>query len=100
DVAADEAVHRPRHLEVVLDRLDRAGLILRLAVRELGLEPLEPLVLEVVGDTRRLLALGVQGDQLGRELPHRLAGTGPEVLPGLAAELRERRRTRVRADVL
>ena len=100
DVAADEAVHRPRHLEVFLDRLDRPGLILGLAVRELGLEPLEPLVLKVVGDARCLLALGVQRDQLGRELPHGLAGAGPQVLPGLAAELRERRRTCVRADVL
>ena len=33
-------------LEILLDRFDRALLILRLAVRELGLEPLEPLVVE------------------------------------------------------
>ena len=77
DVPADEPVHRPRRLEIFLDRLDRPRLILGLAVRELGLEPLEPLVLEVVGDARRLLALGVQGDQLGGQLPHRLARAGP-----------------------
>ena len=46
DVAADEPVHRPRRLEVLLHRLDRARLILGLAVGELRLEPLEPLVLE------------------------------------------------------
>ena len=100
DVAADEAVHRPRHLEVLLDRLDRSRLVLGLAVRELGLEPFEPLVLEVVRDARRLLALRVEGDQLGGELPHGLAGAGPQVLPGLAAELRQRRRACVGADVL
>ena len=36
DVAADEPVHRPRRLEVLLDRLDRRALVLRLAVRELA----------------------------------------------------------------
>ena len=44
DVAADEPVHRPRRLEVLLHRLDRARLILGLAVGELRLEPLQPLV--------------------------------------------------------
>ena len=48
DVAADEPVHRVRRLEVLLDGFDRALLILGLAVRELGLEPLEPLVVERV----------------------------------------------------
>ena len=45
DVAADEPVHRPRRLEVLLHGLDRPLLILGLAVGELGLEPLEPLVI-------------------------------------------------------
>ena len=52
DVAADEPVHRARRLEVLLDRLDRARLVLGLAVGELGLEPLDPLLLDVVGDAR------------------------------------------------
>ena len=57
DVAADEPVHRMRRLEVLLDRLDRARLVLGLAVRELRLEPLDPLVLDVVGDARPRLPL-------------------------------------------
>ncbi len=52
DVAADEPVHRMRRLEILLDRLDRRALVLGLAVRELALEPLDPLVLDVVGDAR------------------------------------------------
>ena len=96
DVAADEPVHRARRLEVLLDRLDRAGLVLGLAVGELGLEPLEPLVVELVGDARRLLALRVERDQLAGELPDALASARASGLPGLAAELRERGRRRRR----
>ena len=73
DVAADEPVHRVRRLEVLLHRLDRALLVLGLAVRELRLEPLEPLVLERVRDAGRLLALGVEAEQVARELAHALA---------------------------
>ena len=56
DVAADEPVHRPAGLEVLLDRLDRARLVVGLAVRERRLEPLEPLVREIEG--RRLRRAG------------------------------------------
>ena len=45
------------------------------------------------------LALRVERDQLGRKLLHRLACARLEQLPGLAAELRERGRLRVGADV-
>ena len=72
DVAADEPVHRPRRLEVLLHLLDRALLVRRLAVRELRLEPLQPLVAEVVRVALRLLALRVEREQLARELAHRL----------------------------
>ena len=99
DVAADEPVHRARRLEVLLHGLDRRALVLGLAVRELGLEPLEPVVREVVGDARRLLAPRVEREQLAGELADALAGAGLEPLPGLAAELRERGRLRVGADV-
>ena len=44
DVAADEPVHRARRLEVLLDGLDRGRLVGGLPVRELGLEPLEPVL--------------------------------------------------------
>ena len=96
DVAADEPIHRPRRLQVLLHRLDRARLILRLAVRELGLEPLEPLVLELVRVARRLLALRVEADQLRRQLAHRLARARLQVRPRLAAELGEGGRARRR----
>src|SRR5205823_9129867 len=95
----DQPIHRPRRLEILLDRLDRALLILGLSVGELGLEPLEPLVLELVRDTRRLLSPRVELNQLPGELAHRLARARLEVLPRLPAELRERGRAAVRADV-
>ena len=100
DVAADEPVHRPWRLEVFLHSFDRARLVFRLAIGKLGLEPLEPLVLQLVRVTRRLLALRVEADQLRRELAHRLAGARLQVRPRLAAELGERRRAGVGADVL
>ena len=88
-----------RRFEVFLDRLDRTLLVLGLAVRELGLEPLEPLVVERVRGAGRLLPLGVEADQVARELVHPLARTCLEPVPRLAAELRQRRRLRVRPDV-
>ena len=99
DVAADEAVHRARRLEILLDGLDRALLVRRLAVRELRLEPLEPVVAKVVRDARRLLPLRVEREQLAGELADGRAGAVLEVLPRLAAELRQRGRLRVGADV-
>ena len=68
DVPAHESVHRVRGLEVGLDRLDRALLVLRLAVRELGLEPLQPVAGEVEGDARRVLAARVERQQLAGQL--------------------------------
>ena len=99
DVAADEPVHRRRRLQILLDRLDRALLVLRLPVRELGLEPLEPVAREVEGDARRGLAARVEGDQLPGQLLDGLARTALEQEPGLAAQLGERRGLGVRADV-
>src|SRR5207247_11222004 len=71
-----------------------------LAVGKLRLEPLQPIRREVVGKARSLLSARVQGEQLPRELAEARAGAGLEVLPGLAAELRERGRGSVGADVL
>ena len=59
----------------------------------------EPLVREVVRDALVRLALRVERDQLAGELVHRLARARLEQLPRLAAELRERGRRRVGADV-
>ena len=99
DVAADEPVHRVRRLEVLLDRLDRALLILRLAVRELRLEPLQPLVLDAELHARGVLPLRVETEQVAGELADTLPRTRLDPVPGLAAELRERGRSRVGADV-
>ena len=99
DVAADEPVHRMRRLEILHHRLDRRPLVLRLAVRELRLEALDPLVLDVVGDARLRLPLRVQLQQLAGHLAQVCARTSLQVVPRLAAELRERGRLRVGADV-
>ena len=91
DIAADEPVHRPRGLEVLLDGLDRAGLIVRLAVGERRLESIEPLVVEVEARSLGALPLGIEREQLTRQLANRFARAALEVLPRLPAELRERR---------
>ena len=93
DVAADEPVHRVRRLEVLLHRLDRRALVVGLAVRELALELLEPLMGEVERDAGLGLPLRVELQQVAGELAHVLARARLEVVPRLAAELRERRRS-------
>ena len=99
DVAADQAVHRAIGLEIVLDGLDRARLVLGLRVREGRLEAGHPALVAYVRVARVGLALGVQREQLARQLVDGHAGARLQRLPGLAAELRERGRARVRADV-
>jgi hypothetical protein len=99
DVSADQAIHRARRLEVLLDRLDRALLVVRLPVGERRLEPLEPIALELVRGPLCPLPLGVQLEKLAGELADRSARPRLEVLPGLAAELGQRRHGRVRPDV-
>src|SRR5205823_7223178 len=99
DIAADEPVHRPRRLEVLLDSLDRALLVFGLAVRETGLESLEPLVFELERLALGLLAPRIEGEQLAGQLAEAGAGAALQVLPRLAPELRERGRTAVGADV-
>jgi len=99
DVAADEPVHRTRRLEILLHRLDRSLLVRRLSVRELGLQPFEPLMAQVKRDAWSLLPLRVERKQLARELAHRLARAVLEVVPRFPAELRQRRHRVVGADV-
>ena len=99
DVAADEPVHRARRLHVLLDRLDRGALVVGLAVGEARFELVEVLVVEVERMAGRLLALGVEPEELAGELADPFAGPALEQLPGLAAELRERGRAAVGADV-
>ncbi len=99
DVAAHEPVHRPRRLEVLLDRLDRSLLIRRLAIGEARFELWQPLAREVVRDSLARLALRIELDQVAGKLADRLARARLERLPRLAAELRERGRRSVGADV-
>src|SRR5204862_7650134 len=60
---------------------------------------LQPFVVELVGDPLRLLAARIQRYEVAGELLHRLPGARLDQLPRLAAELRERGRLRVGADV-
>ena len=99
DVAADEPVHRTRCLEILLHGFDRGLLVGRLAVGEARLELRQPLAREVVRDSLLGLALRVELDQVAGELANRLARTRLERLPRLAAELRQRGRRGVGADV-
>ena len=68
-------------------------------MRELRLETLEPLAVDVVRDPRPRLALRVELQQLAGHLAQVLAGARLEVVPGFPAELRERGRARVGPDV-
>ena len=101
DVAADEPVHRPRRLEVLLHRLDRALLVRRSRGTGTSASSRSSHSLrEVVGDALAASAAARRAaisspassctDSRARDL---------EQLPRLAAELRERGRARVGADV-
>ena len=99
DVAADQPVHRLLAREILQHLVDRAALILGLGVGERPLEPLEPALLVLVRRPRAGLAHGVQAQQLARELVHGRPCARAQRVPGLAAELRERGRAAVGADV-
>ena len=91
DVAAQQAVHRPRALEVLLDRLGGGELVVGLVELERRLE----LALEVgVGKQRRRLrelALGVELEQLLRHVAHAGAHAALGLAPARAAETVEAR---------
>jgi hypothetical protein len=99
DVPAHEPIHRPPCLEILLHRLDRLELILGLAIRERAFEALEPVVREVERLPGRASPSRVQREELARQLAYRLARAALEVLPRLPAELGQRGRLRVGADV-
>ena len=87
DVAADEPVHRYRLFHVRLDIFDRGQLVRRLGVGERVLQLALP---RGVGPERvppRVLAGRVELDQLGRDLPYRLARPSLGLLPVGAAHL-------------
>ncbi len=99
DVAADQAVHRPRLLHPGLDRVDRLHLVGRLAIWEGGLEGELELAVRSEGVAAPHLALGVEIEELAR---HRLRGAarpGLHVLPALPAERAELGLAAVGAEV-
>ena len=99
DVAADQPVHRPLGLHVGDHRLDRVALVGRLAIRErlLQLAQLDRVVGERV--PAAALALGVQVEQLARQLLRGAPGARLHRVPAVAAELAQRRVRAVGADV-
>ena len=99
DVAAHEPVHRLGRLEILLDGVDRDGLVVGLVVGERGLEPRHPLVVGAKPGAGGVLAARVQGQQLAGQLAHRDPGPALERRPRLAAQARERGRLAVGADV-
>ena len=86
DVAADQPVHRYDATHVGLDLLDRAQLVGGLVERERVLELGLPRGVGAEGVALGGLAGGVQLDQLGRDLAHRLAGPALALGPVAAAE--------------
>ena len=98
-VAADQAVHRARALHVVGHGVDGPLLVGGLPVREASFEFGNPLV---VGRKRKAfdpLAGLVERDQLARHLAHRHPRARLHPVPGLAAELGQRRGRAVGAHV-
>ena len=99
DVAAYQPVHRPVALHVLGHRVDGPQLVVRLLVGERRLELRRPLVVLRERRPHLVLPARVEGQQLAGQLADGGAGPRPQVLPRLAAELRQRRRRAVGADV-
>ncbi len=99
DVAADQPVHRTRRFHVGLRQFDRIALIGRLGEGERLLELALPVGVLGEGVTRAPAALGVEREQLSRELLRRAARTRLHRLPARTAELRKRRALAAGTDV-
>ena len=98
DVAADQAVHRPRRLHVGLDELDRVALVGRLGERERVLELALPVGVGRERVALAALALGVQVQQLAGQLLRRPPRPRLDRVPARAAELGQRRVRAAGAD--
>ena len=99
DVAADQPVHRALRLQVGLHRLDRLELVGGLAVGEGALEHQLPLAVGREGVAAASPALGVEVEQLPRQLARGAAGARLDALPARRAQRRELRRLAPGADV-
>ncbi len=99
DIAADQPVHRARRLHVGLDELDRVALVRGLGERERVLELPLPVGVGRIGMALASLALGVQVQQLARELLGGATRARLDRVPARPAELRQRRVDAARTDV-
>ena len=86
-VAAQQPVHGPGVLHVVLDLGGGGQLVLGLVVLEAGLEVLLPFAVGGEGEALGLLAPGIELDQLLGHLLGGLLDPGPGALPLAAAQL-------------
>ena len=91
DVAADQPVHRPRRFHVGLDQLDRLALVGRLGEREALLELALPVGVRLERVPAPPPALGVQAQQLARQLLRGAPRARLHRVPARAAELAQRR---------
>ena len=91
DIAADDAIHRPRGREVGDDGVDRGGLVGGLLERKCGGELLVHLAID--RDRRALarFALRIDREQLGGDVADLFGGLLLRALPGIAAECMQRR---------
>jgi len=99
DITADQPVHRPRRLHVGLHQLDRVSLVGRLGEGEALLELPLPVGVRFEGVAAAPPPLGIETQQLPRELLRRPAGACLHRLPARSAQLRERRVLGARSDV-
>ena len=98
-VAADQAVHGALGLQVPLHGVDRLELVGRLPVREGALEDELPVAVRRERMTGAGTALGVEVEQLSRQLPSGTAGAGLHSLPARRPQCRELRRLAPRPHV-
>ena len=71
DVAANQSVHRPRQLHVLLQFSDRSQLIIRFDVRELCFELFHPVTVWRAGQARLLIPFRLQLQHIGRHISNR-----------------------------
>ncbi len=87
DVAADQTVHGDGLLHVLLDRVDGDGLVGRFGVAEARFELALPDGVGVEGEALAGAPLGVDLDEVARDVLDALLGAALEAVPGAGAQL-------------